>query len=337
MVFRLSTLSNADADGVDYQTGDLSLFPEVIDDKKSLYTVKNNAETKLKQTLSYNGKYIIVDDASTFPEYGLLRLGKKGKTGSFELVYYDKRNTTTFSDLVRGFAGSIQNTWQANETYVSNSVMAEHHNAIKDALIKIQRDLGTKELPEEDSLNGILKKLENKHLAPKPVFRAFPKAGPPGLKVRFQNFSNSESIRFLWDFGDGTTSDEKNPTHTYQSEGIYSVTLNMIMTTGAQGIAIKNDYIIVSEKEIITFFYADLQSVTSEAPATYEFVDQTDGDISARYWVFGDGTSEQISNPDIHTVEHTYTEAGTFAPSLLIVFKDQSLKRVFLKEDIVVE
>ena len=57
MVFRLSTLSTKDQDGVAYKTGDLSLYPELLDDEKSLYIVKNNAETPLKQTLGYNGKW----------------------------------------------------------------------------------------------------------------------------------------------------------------------------------------------------------------------------------------------------------------------------------------
>jgi len=334
MVFRISTLSTSDNDGVQYKTGDLSLYPEIIDDAKSLYTVRNNAETKLKQSLSYNGKYIIVEDASSFPPYGLLRIGRKDQSDAFELIYYDKRNDTTFMNLIRGFAGSKQDVWQSVDTYVSNSVMAESHNAIKDAIIKLETNVGLKTLPDPTSLNGILKSLENKHLAPKPLFRSYPLKGPPGVKVRFQNFSNSQAIRFLWDFGDGTTSAERSPTHTYQTEGIYTIQLNMIMSTGAQGITIKSNYITVSETELVPFFYSTQQSETNEAPATFELVDQTDGDIATRYWVFDDGTSEQISNPYIHSITHTYDTPGTYIPSILIVFKDQTLQRVFLQKSI---
>ena len=46
---RTYTVEVVDTDGVDYKTGDLSLFPETLDDRKSLYLVANNAETKLKQ------------------------------------------------------------------------------------------------------------------------------------------------------------------------------------------------------------------------------------------------------------------------------------------------
>lgn len=332
MTFRLSTLSTEEQDGVQYNTGDLSLYPDLLDDKKSLYTVSNNAESKLIQTVPYNGKYIIVEDASAFPENGLLRIGKKNNKESFELVYYDKKIGNTFTNLVRGFAGSLQSVHNPDNVYVSNSVMAEHHNALKDALINIQGYVGTKNNPTEDSLNGLLKQLETEHLAPKPVFKAFPLKGPPGLAVRFQNFSNSESIRFLWDFGDGTSSAEKSPTHTYQNEGIYTVRLNMIMSTGAQGIAIKTDYITVSEKEIVPFFYAN-----KTGSNTVEFVDQTDGDVAARYWVFDDGENEEVLNPNIHTIEHTYEKKGSYIPSLLIVFRDQSLKRVFLQEGIEIE
>lgn len=334
MVFRLSTLSTEEENGVAYQSGDLSVYPEALDDHKSLYIATNNSETKLKQSLTYNGKYIIVDDATGFPSSGLLRIGRKNQAGNHEFVYYDKRNNTTFMNLVRGHAGSIQSAWAAGDVYVSNSVMADHHNAIKDAALNIEKYVGIKDTTDETSLNGILQKLEARYLSPKPQFRAFPLKGGPGLKVRFQNFSNTETIRFLWDFGDGTTSDERSPTHTYQSEGVYTIKLNMIMSTGAQGVVVKRNYITVSEKQITPFFYADLKSGSNEAPATFEFVDQTDGDIANRYWVFNDGESAQITSPNIHTIEHTYTTPGNYTPSLLIVFKDQSLKRVFLKEGI---
>jgi len=336
MPFRLSTLSNVANDGVAYKTGDLSLYPELLDDKKSLYVVANNAETKLKQSVAYNGKYIITEDASAFPPYGLIRIGNKGQLGnSAELIYYDSRNDTTFMNLVRGFAGSRQDTWPIN-TPVTNAVMAETHNACKDALLNIEQNLGLADFPEATSLNGILKGLENKFLAPNPQFRAFPLSGVPALKVRFQNFSNNQAIRFLWDFGDGTTSPEVNPTHIYQTEGIYTVRLNMIMSTGAQGIKIKTNYITVSQKETVPFFYSTLISDTNTAPATFELVDQTDGDIAARYWVFEDGTNVESLNPNVHTIRHTYTTPGSYTPSLLIVFRDQSLKRVFLQESITV-
>lgn len=334
MTFRISSLSNEQNSSIQYKTGDLSLFPDLLDDEKSLYIVKNNAESELDQTLTYNGKYIILKNASAFPDSGIVRIGNKEQKDVFELVYYDKKNKNTLMNLVRGFAGTKQDVWQASNVWVSNAVVAETHNATKDALLKIQKNLGTKETTDTDSLNGILNSLENKHMAPKPLFRAFPLKGPVGTKIRFQNFSNNQTIRFLWDFGDGSTSSERSPSYTYHAEGIYTIKLNMIMSTGAQGITIKTNYITISNSELEPFFYVKLVSSTNNAPAVFNFVDQTDGDILARYWVFDDGTSEQVIDPNIHTMQHTYLNKGLYNPSLLIVFKDQSKQRVFLQESI---
>ena len=50
-----------------YATGDLSLFPSALDDKESLYEVRNNAETRLRSGLSYNARQIIEDSTAGFP------------------------------------------------------------------------------------------------------------------------------------------------------------------------------------------------------------------------------------------------------------------------------
>lgn len=44
-------------------------------------------------------------------------------------------------------------------------------------------------------------------------------------RVLFNNLSSDKAVRYLWDFGDGTTSTEKNPMHIYEASGYYDVTL----------------------------------------------------------------------------------------------------------------
>lgn len=332
MATRISSLDPS------YTAGMLSVFPEAIDDKTTLYEAKNNAETVLKHSLTYNAKIIIVEDASKFPLNGLIRIGPKpGESGNAELVYYGSRNDTVFSDLIRGFAGSIRTQWAGGTTYVSNAVMAEHHNAVKDAIIQIENKLGVKNFPADGSLNNLLNTLEDRFLAPRPIFRAFPLRGKPPHTVNFKPFSDGDIIRYLWDFGDGTTSVEKQPTHIYQSEGIFTVKFNIITSTGAQGISIKNNYITVSNDEIVPFFYAKYRGTgVPTAPATFDFIDQTDGNIIQRYWVFDDGSNESVSDPDIHTTSHTYTTAGTYQPTLLLVFDNQRIRRVFIQQEITV-
>jgi len=329
-----------------YTTGMLSLYPEAKDDKDILYRVANNAETTLVQSLPYSGKYIIVNDTGAFPETGLLRLWTPS-TSNAELVYYGKKTSTAFTNLIRGFCASRQNQWSSG-TIVSNSVMAEHHNVLKDAVINLETNLGTESYPEPESLNGILKYLEVKHVTPKPSFRGFPLRGPSKLTVTFQNFSNLNVIRYLWDFGDGTTSIERNPTHTYLQEGIYTIKLSVITSTGAQGTITKNNYVTVSDDELTPFFYVQpldssypnysIETATNLGvePQTFRFVDQSDGKIQQRYWVFGDGSTATILDPNIHTVEHTYQNADNYKPSLLLVLQNETIKTAFIAGDITV-
>jgi PKD repeat protein len=310
-----------------YLAGDLSLFPDARDDKDSLYTVANNAETTLRTGLAYNGKKIIVESTATFPNSGLVRVGPRTGSGDAELIYYASKTDNSFLGLQRAFAGSRQNQWPSG-SWATNSVTAEPHNAVKDAIIKIEKTLGLKYNPDQGTVNRRLKDLELRFLSPRGTFRAFPRTVVPGKQVRFQNFSEGDVVRYFWDFGDGSQSLEKNPTHTYSSEGVYTIKLHLITSLGAQNIVTKKNYITASYDELPSFFY-----VKRVSGRKYMFVDQTDGDIKQRFWVFGDKSDHVELNPNKHFVEHEYSDAGSYKPSLLVVFSSDKIKRIFLQEE----
>jgi PKD repeat protein len=324
---RLSTLDGG------YVTGDLSIFPQAIDTKSTLYEVRNSAETYLTQSVTYGGNFLVVNDASKFAPEGLIRVGT-------ELMYYGSRSSTVFRNLKRGFAGSRRDSW-ATGTKVGNAVMAETHNALKDAIINIEKNLGTLTDPDPESLNGILNDLEVKLLAPQAKFRAFPLTGAPPLAVHFQNFSGGPPIRFFWNFGDGATSVDVHPTHVYQKEGVYNVTMQMITALGGQGIVTKSGYITVNHNNKLPLFYVEPLAGRSVATAgenatVFNFVDQTDGDIVSRYWIWDDGQNTAENDPDIHAESHVYQNPGIYSPVLLCVFADKSLKRIVLNGSITV-
>ncbi len=340
----MSRISSLDAG---YEVGDLSIYPVAIDSTDTLYEATNNAETMLSNTLSYNARIIVVDDTSGFPKKGLLRIGGTvGEPGPYELIYYTKKTTNTFQELVRAFAATRQNQWLKGNT-VAGPVAAEFHNAVRDATINVEENLGltgadrTKPT-DKGPLNGILREIEARFLAPRPFFRASYLKGPAPLSVRFQSFVSGDPIRFLWDFGDGTQSIEENPTHVYQAEGFYTVSLNLINSTGGQGVATKSNYIEVNDEERLPFFYTSpivgqsIDTVGVASATEFEFVDQSDGDIVQRFWVFDDETNLNVTDPNVHTSKHKYTKPGTYEPSLLTIYSSQRLKRVFLQESITV-
>lgn len=66
-----------------------------------------------------------------------------------------------------------------------------------------------------------------------PSFTASPSTGPVPCVVRFSDTSTGDPISWRWAFGDGGQSVERNPVHTYNTPGTYSVTLIVRNAAGA--------------------------------------------------------------------------------------------------------
>ncbi len=79
---------------------------------------------------------------------------------------------------------------------------------------------------------------------PKADFAATPMSGLPPLEVYFTDKSGSWANSWSWDFGDGATSTQQNPSHQYASPGSYTVSLT---ASGPEGLdtETKSDYIAV--------------------------------------------------------------------------------------------
>ncbi len=54
----------------------------------------------------------------------------------------------------------------------------------------------------------------------------------PGEEVRFSDNSTGEPTSWLWDFGDGQTSQQQNPSHSYTTSGSKTVTLEVSNASG---------------------------------------------------------------------------------------------------------
>ena len=120
-----------------YKTGELSIFPTLIDNYTTLYEARNLSETNLEFGLNLNSKIIILKDGTNFPQQGILKIGSlSSKDGNSELVYYYKKEGNTFTKIIRGFQNSKSTMWQKG-TLVTSGVFAEHHNALKDATLNI--------------------------------------------------------------------------------------------------------------------------------------------------------------------------------------------------------
>lgn len=68
--------------------------------------------------------------------------------------------------------------------------------------------------------------------APVAAFSATGTSGPAPLAVGFTDASTGAPSSWSWDFGDGGTSTAQHPTHTYQTQGTYDVSLTVTNSAG---------------------------------------------------------------------------------------------------------
>ncbi|WP_067052568.1 PKD domain-containing protein [Methanofollis ethanolicus] len=80
-------------------------------------------------------------------------------------------------------------------------------------------------------------------------FTADPTAGEAPLTVQFTDMSTGAPTAWSWDFGDGATSTDQHPTHTYTVPGTYTVTLTA-SKTGSSDTETKTGYITVGSSFI---------------------------------------------------------------------------------------
>lgn len=129
-----------------------------------------------------------------------------------------------------------------------------------------------------------------------------------GQTVTFTNFSE-DADEFEWDFGDGNTSDEEDPVHTYDSDGTYTVTLTAIGVCGPETATLVIE--ITSEANAVIN-----TSVSSGCvPLTVVF-DGTDSNLADDYfWEFEGGTPSTSTDPSVTVV---FNQIGEYNVALTV-------------------
>lgn len=78
------------------------------------------------------------------------------------------------------------------------------------------------------------------------------------LQVQFEDNSRGAGIvTWFWEFGDGQTSQQQNPSHTYQRHGYYDVSLMVTKRNGDQNTKIRFEYIAAVDPDLDELSYED--------------------------------------------------------------------------------
>ncbi len=159
--------------------------------------------------------------------------------------------------------------------------------------------------------------------APTADFSATPMSGTLPLEVTFTDSSSDGTASITswsWDFGDGTTSSEENPIHTFSTAGTFEVSLTVQSADGSDE-EVKSDFITVeaavavrepsgvetvtidgedveaAENEVLVYFVEDvtqeqIDGAIAAARAAGAFLVAFDAEFRVAQFLVPDGTAE---------------------------------------------
>ncbi|MBS4055889.1 MAG: choice-of-anchor L domain-containing protein [Bacteroidales bacterium] len=169
----------------------------------------------------------------------------------------------------------------------------------------------TLQLIEPNCISDVFSSQVNVNPLPEPDFTADVLAGCQPFEVQFtdQTADAFGNAQYTWDFGDGNSSDLRNPVHTFLDPGKYTVSLTVANTDFCLKTKIITNYIEVYPKPA-TLFDADPRISTLGDP-DISFTNLTPPGNFNYLWNFADGNTSTEENPI-----HTYTDPGTFVVNL---------------------
>lgn len=116
---------------------------------------------------------------------------------------------------------------------------------------------------------------------------------------------------YFWDFGDGNTSSQSNPSNTYNSAGNYTIKLVVVTNGGCRDSVIYTNGVSVGTPPNTAFTAAPLDV----CPLDSVYFTRDAATIANSWlWDFGDGVQSNLENP-----AHLYTDTGYFSVTLTAI------------------
>lgn len=136
-----------------------------------------------------------------------------------------------------------------------------------------------------------------------------------GIQFTDESLPNGNPITsWLWDFGDGKTSTEQNPLHSYSAPGTYSVKLFVKNSTSCNGVEYAVPITVGSVPTASFTLSKPGCNITNVTIADNSTIPT--GTIVKWTWDFGDGTKEERTNNQ--PFDHKYLIGGNYEVSLTV-------------------
>ncbi len=140
----------------------------------------------------------------------------------------------------------------------------------------------------------------------------------PPAEVIFNNLSNPVDLSYQvnWDFGDGQTSKTLSPTHVYQEEGLYTVSLEIISPIGCVTDTVFENLIEIVPPPMADF-YVDPPLLSNLQP-NGSFIDQS---IDAAHWEWH--VNDELIAHRQNVENYTFPDTGLHKVTLYITHPEK--------------
>lgn len=165
------------------------------------------------------------------------------------------------------------------------------------------------------------------------VFYSVPSNNPPtatftspnsvceGSTVTFTDFSTNSPSTWAWNFGDGTTSSQQNPTHSYSSAGAYSVTLTVSNDAGSNS---TTQNIVVNANPVVALVSNDSDNLVCDNGGLIQLIPTPTNASLTGTGVVNSTFDPSLANVGVNTLTASYTDAnGCQAGAQLLIIVEQ--------------
>jgi gliding motility-associated-like protein len=132
----------------------------------------------------------------------------------------------------------------------------------------------------------------------------------PSSNIQFTDSSTGKGFSYLWDFGNGSTSTQKDPLFSYGgNNATYSVKLVVTDRGGCKDSVTRTNY-ITTIKPVPAFDILDTLTICPPIETKFTF---RGTNYESFEWDFGDGATSTLMNPT-----HFYNAYGDYIPKLIL-------------------
>lgn len=132
-------------------------------------------------------------------------------------------------------------------------------------------------------------------------FSYIPSSPRQGQVVQFTDTSSGNPTSWQWDFGDGSRSAVKNPSHSFSAPGSFVVSLVISSSSGARKTS-QTLNVLTDASLSASFTYSPASPIVGQS---VQFTDTSTGSPTSWSWDFGEGGPSTSQNPS-----HTFASAG---------------------------